>query len=93
MAILIPVLILGGLGLLFGVGLAVASKKLAVRIDPRLEKVHGLLPGANCGSCGAAGCFAFAEALLSGKADINACRVADEKIKKQINEILDKKGA
>lgn len=77
--------------MIFGVGLAIASKKLAVRIDPRLDLVHGLLPGANCGACGKAGCFAFAEALLSGKADISACRVANEKIKKKIQGILDKK--
>lgn len=90
MEILIPVLVLGALGLLFGIGLAIASKKLAVRIDPRLEKIHGLLPGANCGACGGAGCFGFAESLLEGKLPIDACRISEESIKKNIAKILGK---
>ncbi len=91
MEILIPVLILGSLGLIFGASLAIASKKLAVQVDQRLEKIHGLLPGANCGACGGAGCFGFAEAVLSGKMDIRACKVADESVKQRIAEILGKK--
>lgn len=88
--IIIPIITLGILGLLFGVGLAIASKRLAVSIDPRLEKVHGLLPGANCGACGGAGCFGFAEMLLSGKAEVAACKVSNEKISEQIAKLLGK---
>jgi Na+-translocating ferredoxin:NAD+ oxidoreductase RNF subunit RnfB len=91
MEILIPILTLGSLGLIFGAGLAIASKKLAVHVDPRLEKIHGLLPGANCGACGGAGCFGFAEAVLSGKMDVSACRIAKENAKERIAEILGKK--
>jgi RnfABCDGE-type electron transport complex B subunit len=91
MEILIPVITLGVLGFIFGVGLSIASKKFAVTIDPRLEKIHGLLPGANCGACGGAGCFGFAESLLSGKLPPDACRVADEKNKEEIARILGKK--
>lgn len=91
MDILIPVLTLGILGLFFGIGLAFASKKLAVESDPRLERIHGLLPGANCGACGGAGCFGFAESVLSGKLNVNACRVAEAQVKEQIAEILGKK--
>lgn len=91
MEIIIPILGLGSLGLIFGIGLAVASKKLAVKVDPRLEKIHGLLPGANCGACGGAGCFGFAEFLLSGKVGIEACRVSEESVKEQIAKILGKK--
>ncbi len=91
MDILIPILTLGLLGLLFGIGLALASKKFAVKTDPRLEKIVGLLPGANCGACGGAGCFGFAESILSGKAKIDACRVADDKIKEQIAQVLGRK--
>ena len=90
MDIIIPIITLGVLGAIFGVGLAIASKRLAVVIDPRLEKVHGLLPGANCGACGGAGCFGFAEMLLSGKADVSACRVSDEKVQEQVAKLLGK---
>ena len=91
MEILIPILTLGVLGLLFGIGLAVASKRFSVSVDPRLEKIHGLLPGSNCGACGGAGCFGFAESLLSGKASIDACRVSEEAIKEQIAKLLGRK--
>lgn len=91
MEILIPVLTLGVLGLLFGIGLAVASKKFSVETDPRLERIHGLLPGSNCGACGRAGCFGFAESLLSGKASIDACRVSEEAVKEQIAKLLGQK--
>lgn len=91
MEILIAILTLGSLGLLFGIGLAIASKKLAVKIDHKLEMVSGLLPGANCGACGGAGCFGFAEDLLSGKRSIDACKVSEEKIKEKIAQILGQK--
>lgn len=86
-----PVLTLGLLGLLFGVGLAMASKRLAVQIDPRLEKINGLLPGANCGACGGAGCFGFAEDVLSGKLPIEACRVTEDAVKEKIAHLLGQK--
>jgi len=91
MEIIIPILTLGALGLLFGVGLAFASKRLAVEIDGRLEKIHGLLPGSNCGACGGAGCFGFAEGLLSGKMSIDACRLSEDKVKEQIARLLGKR--
>jgi RnfABCDGE-type electron transport complex B subunit len=91
MGILIPVLTLGFLGLFFGVGLAIASKRFAVKVDPRLERIHGLLPGANCGACGGAGCFGFAEDVLSGKRSIDTCRVAEEAVKEKIAHILGQK--
>jgi Na+-translocating ferredoxin:NAD+ oxidoreductase subunit B len=88
MEILLPVLTLGALGLIFGIGLAIASKKFAVQMDPRLEKIHSLLPGSNCGSCGGAGCFGFAEEILSGKRMIDECRVAKDEQKEEIARVL-----
>ena len=90
MAIVIPILTLGALGVIFGVGLAFASKKLKVETDPRLEKIHGLLPGANCGACGGAGCFGFAEDILSGKRSIEACKVSAGAVKEHIAALLGK---
>ena len=73
MSILLAILVLGGLGLIFGLVLAVASKVFYVETDPRLEKLNDCLPGANCGGCGYAGCAAYAEAVLNGEAAIGAC--------------------
>ena len=71
--ILTAVAILGGLGLLFGLSLAAASKVFYVETDPRLDKLNECLPGANCGGCGYAGCGGYAEAVLNGEAPIGKC--------------------
>ena len=73
--VLYAVLVLGVLGLVFGGGLAVASKVFEVKKDPRVEEIRATLPGANCGGCGFAGCDACATAIASGAAPVNACPV------------------
>ena len=66
LVILYAVLILGALGGLFGLVLAVASKIFEVKKDPRIGEVLSTLPGANCGGCGFAGCAAGAGERLPG---------------------------
>jgi Na+-translocating ferredoxin:NAD+ oxidoreductase subunit B len=88
MEILIAIVALGVLGLIFGIGLAIASKKLAVEANPKLDEVQHLLPGANCGACGNPGCFGFAESLLSGKSVLESCRVCNDESKNKIAKIL-----
>jgi RnfABCDGE-type electron transport complex B subunit len=88
MEIISAVLVLGFLGLLFGIGLAVASRKLAVQVDPKLEELHHLLPGSNCGACGNPGCFGFAENLLGGKSSPDACRVCSDEVKEKIAGLM-----
>ena len=73
MEIIIAIAILGGLGLIFGLVLAAASKIFYVETDPRLDALNDALPGANCGGCGYAGCSGYAEAVLAGEAPIGAC--------------------
>ena len=73
MEIVFAILVLGGLGLIFGLVLAGASKVFYVETDPHLDKLNECLPGANCGGCGYAGCGAYAEAVLNGEAPIGAC--------------------
>ncbi len=64
---------MGVLGVLFAYGLYWASKKFAIETDERVEAVMRMLPGANCGACGYAGCAAMAEALVQGKVLPSAC--------------------
>ena len=73
MDIVIAIAILGGLGLIFGLVLAAASKVFHVETDPRLDQLNECLPGANCGGCGYAGCGGYAEAVLNGEAEIGKC--------------------
>jgi len=67
------VLSLGGIGLTAAVALGVAAKKFAVEVDPRELAVLELLPGANCGACGFAGCAGYAKALAAGQVEPNLC--------------------
>jgi electron transport complex protein RnfB len=86
--ILTAVLVLGGLGLLFGIGLAVASRVFAVKVDPKVEKIRLALPGANCGACGYPGCDGFANAVASGNAPVNGCPVGGAETAQKLGEIM-----
>ena len=66
--ILYSVLLLGAVAAGSAVILFLVAKKFKVDEDPRIDEVLELLPGANCGGCGYAGCRALAEALV-GAAD------------------------
>ncbi len=90
MQIFIAILFLAGLGLIFGLGLGVAAKVFALKVDPRLEEILQLLPGSNCGACGRAGCFGFAQALIGEGLDPCACRVSAQEVKLKIAQILGK---
>lgn len=77
-SILLSGLSIGGLGLVFGVGLGVAAKKFAVEVNPLISEVREALPSANCGACGYAGCDAFAKAVVEGGAKTNGCPVGGQ---------------
>ena len=75
MEILWASLILLGIGLVLGLGLAIAAKIFFVKEDERIGEVEKRLPGYNCGSCGYAGCRSMAEAIVAGKEpNIKKCR-------------------
>jgi RnfABCDGE-type electron transport complex B subunit len=86
--ILIPIAILGGLGLLFAAGLTYASKKFAVEIDSRIEKIEEYLAGANCGACGFAGCRGYAEAIVANKIGVDSCSPAGVDAAKEIASVM-----
>jgi electron transport complex protein RnfB len=88
MVIVIPVAVLGLLGAAFAVLLASANKRFAVQVNPKVEQILGLLPGANCGACGFAGCQGFADAVAALKAGVSACLVGGPEVAKKIAEIL-----
>ncbi|MEA4824899.1 MAG: RnfABCDGE type electron transport complex subunit B [Clostridiaceae bacterium] len=86
--ILRAVAVLGALGLGLGALLALASRVFAVKTDERVEKIIHLLPGANCGGCGFAGCGAFANAVVKGEASASDCVAGGRKYAVQIAEVL-----
>lgn len=79
---------LGLIGMVFGVLLGYASKKFEVKVDERVPKIREVLPGANCGGCGFAGCDAYAKAVVEEGADINCCTVGGNSVSKEISTIL-----
>ena len=86
--ILTPLLILAGLGLVFGVAIGLVAKKFAIQQDPKFEQIRDALPGANCGGCGYAGCDAYAKAVAAGSAPVNACAVGGAAASQKIAQIL-----
>lgn len=74
--ILVAIGILAGLGLVFGLLLALADRYLRVEEDPRLERVEQLLPGSNCGACGQPGCRGLAEKIVAGEEKPSRCTVS-----------------
>jgi Na+-translocating ferredoxin:NAD+ oxidoreductase subunit B len=73
--ILISIISLSVIGGLSGMILAFAAEKFKVEVDPKIKELLGLLPGVNCGACGYPSCEGFAQALASGKAKHDGCKV------------------
>ncbi|MDI6689247.1 MAG: RnfABCDGE type electron transport complex subunit B [Actinomycetota bacterium] len=88
--ILKAALSMAGLGLGLGIILGIAHKKFAVEVDPNVEKILDVLPGANCGACGYAGCEGAAEAIAKGEAPVEACVAGGHEIAEQVAHILGK---
>ena len=84
----IPIIVMSTMGIVFGLGLAFASKIFKVELDPRIEKILDVLPGANCGACGKAGCAGLAEAIAKGDASLTSCPPGGEETYSKIAEIL-----
>lgn len=84
--------VLALLGVGFGVSLAFVAAKFVVKIDPKVEQVREVLPGANCGACGFAGCMGYAEAVV-GNPDVavNMCAPGKAPVAEKIAEITGKK--
>ena len=81
--------IMVGLGLFFGISLAIAYRFLRVSEDPRIEQVEDLLPGTNCGACGQPGCHGFAEQIAIGTQQPSGCTVAGPEVIEIIADALD----
>lgn len=80
--------ILAGVGLFFGVLIAVSNRKLKVWEDPRIDEVAGLLPGVNCGACGFPGCRGFAEAAVKGEVQPAGCTVMNDEMRADVAAFL-----
>ena len=83
-SIFVAVAFMSILGLMLASILVVANKRLFVLEDPRIDQVEELLPHANCGACGTAGCRPFAELLVKREIDPGKCTVNS----KDMNQVI-----
>lgn len=88
MEVLLPIIIVGGIGLVFGIILSVASIYMSVKQDDRISAIAEALPGANCGGCGFAGCQNYAEAIVNDGEAINRCAPGGAEVQGRIADIL-----
>ena len=63
--VMTPVLLVAVIGLVCAGLLVFASKVFHVAVDERVTQVREVLPGANCGGCGFAGCDDYAANLVA----------------------------
>ena len=77
------------LGLVLALVLYLIAQKFKVEEDPRIDEVEKVMPGANCGGCGFAGCRAFAEAAVKApNLDKNYCPVGGNDTMAKVAAIL-----
>lgn len=87
--VLFTILVLTALGIISALILYFTAKKFKVFEDPRIDLVEALLPSANCGGCGFAGCRAFAEAMVKTEIDFSFyCPVGGNDAMVKVAEIL-----
>jgi len=87
--VLWTVAVLFGLGVILAIVLYIVANKFKVEQDPRIDEVEAVMPGANCGGCGYAGCRAFAEnCVKAGNLSDFFCPVGGNDTMKQVASVL-----
>ncbi len=85
------ILITGGIALCAAITLYITAQKFALRVDPKKQKIEDILPQANCGGCGFAGCKDFAHACVNASAADFAklyCPVGHSEVMHKVSQIL-----
>ncbi|WGL18117.1 electron transport complex subunit RsxB [Microbulbifer bruguierae] len=83
-----PLLVLGGMALIFGGLLGFAAVRFKVEGDPIVDQIDALLPQTQCGQCGHPGCRPYAEAIANGEA-INKCPPGGQATINELANLLD----
>lgn len=86
--ILMAIILVTVIGLIGAVILVAASIFMYVPVDERVEKITGVLAGANCGACGCAGCADYAKSIVEDGNAINKCTPGGAKSVAAIAEIM-----
>lgn len=90
-SIIFVVATLSVLGVVSAVILFFIAQKFKVIEDPRIDQIAEILPAANCGGCGFAGCRNFAESIVKNESlDNMFCPVGGNDLLKLIGPIIGK---
>jgi electron transport complex protein RnfB len=76
------------LGAGFAVVLLIASEKLKVEVDPKVEQIYAALPHVDCGACGFANCSQYAKAVLGNPELLGRCAPGGQRTKEAVGKIL-----
>ena len=76
------------LGTAFAIVLLIASIKLKVIIDEKIEQVHEALPNIDCGACGFAGCSSYAKAVVADPELLGKCAPGGPETSEKVADIL-----
>ena len=76
------------LAVIFAIALLIASEKLKVVVDPKVEQVHKILPHLDCGACGFPGCSQYAKAVIENPELIGRCSPGGPKVADAIGIVL-----
>jgi len=77
-----------GLGSGFALVLLIASEKLKVEVDPKVEQIYEALPHLDCGACGFAGCRQYAKAVLENPELLGKCAPGGPETSAKIADVL-----
>jgi Na+-translocating ferredoxin:NAD+ oxidoreductase RNF subunit RnfB len=77
----------------FALVLLIASIKLKVEMDPKIEQVYAALPRIDCGTCGFAGCSSYAKAVVANPDLLGKCSPGGAAATAKIAEILSLKAS
>jgi len=72
----------------FALVLLIASIKLKVDVNPKVEEISNALPGIDCGACGYAGCSAYAKAVFENPELIGKCAPGGSDVAAAISSVL-----
>ena len=87
--VMTAVLVLCIIGFVCALLLVIASRYMKVPVNEKTPLIRDCLPGANCGSCGYAGCDSYAKALAEGdETKTNLCVPGGDGASRKISEVL-----
>ncbi|MBR0458428.1 MAG: RnfABCDGE type electron transport complex subunit B [Victivallales bacterium] len=83
-----PVIVLTVIGILLALAIGLVLKFFGAEVDPKVEQIGALMPGANCGGCGFAGCNDYVNAMVEGRAKPGLCPSMNKSTLAKVSEIL-----